>query len=136
MHGEIPPPSNVTRLARAIRSESVDGVPQIVYYQAGVGSVGNITNKAVGGAIGAGLAENVREAYTFIANNYSDSPPDELFFIGFSRGAFTARSVAGLIGHLGVLTKSGLPFFPVIYKVIEENLICLSCFFGSCWSKR
>ena len=117
MHGEIPPPSNVTRLGRAIHTESVEGIQQIVYYQAGVGSVGNITNKAIGGAVGAGLAEHVREAYSFIANNYSDSPPDEIFLVGFSRGAFTARSVAGLIGHIGVLTKSGLPYFSVIYKV-------------------
>lgn len=112
--GKIIPPSNVTRICRAIKTTSDDGIPQIVYYQSGVGSTGTLSNKVVGGAIGEGVAENVREAYSFVANNYS--PGDEIFLIGFSRGAFTARSIGGLIGAIGVLTKTGLSSFPVIYK--------------------
>ena len=57
----------------------------------------------------------MREAYSFVANNYEDG--DEIFMIGFSRGAFTARSVAGLIAGIGVLTKKGLVGLPVVYKV-------------------
>lgn len=76
--------------------------------------MGTVTNKVIGGATGEGLAENVREAYSFIANNYNLG--DEIFLIGFSRGAFTARSVGGLIGNFGVLTKAGLASFPIIYK--------------------
>lgn len=113
------PPSNVTRLTHAIRSFSGEGIQQIVYYQAGVGSTGILFNRFVGGSIGAGLADNVREAYAFICNNYFEG--DEIFLIGFSRGAFTARSVAGLICNIGVLTKKGLPSFPVIYKVILHD---------------
>ena len=113
-HGKMEPPSNVARLTRALRSSASDGTPQIVYYQAGIGSTGTISNKVIGGAIGEGLAENVREAYSFIANNYNVG--DEIFLIGFSRGAFTARSVGGLIANIGVLTKAGLASFPIIYK--------------------
>lgn len=113
-NGKLIPPSNVTRMTRAVRPQSKDGIQQIVYYQAGVGSTGSISNKVIGGATGDGVADNVREAYVFIANNWEDG--DEIFLIGFSRGAFTARSVGGLIGSLGLLTRAGLPSFPIIYK--------------------
>lgn len=112
--GQIAPPSNVTRITRAIPSVSADGIQQIVYYQAGVGSIGTAAGKAIGGISGWGLAEHVREAYTFIANNWSMG--DEIFLIGFSRGAFTARSVGGLISQIGVMTKRGLHTFPVVYQ--------------------
>lgn len=112
--GRIIPPSNITRLTRAIKSQSSSGIPQIVFYQAGVASVGTIGEKIVGGITGDGLAEYVRESYSFIANNYNEG--DEIFLIGFSRGAFTARSIGGLIGNIGILTKAGLASFPVIYQ--------------------
>ena len=115
----LPIPSNVTRLTRAIKSTSSDGISQIVYYQAGVGSQGGIFGRVVGGATGSGLAENVRVAYEFISNNYSWG--DEIFLVGFSRGAFTARSIAGMIGIIGVLTKAGLPFFAEIFKDFENR---------------
>lgn len=60
------------------------------------------------------MNQNVREAYAFIANNYERG--DEIILIGFSRGAFTARTVAGLISGIGVLTKKGLSYLPEIYK--------------------
>jgi len=53
--------------------------------------MGTLGNKIVQGISGDGLAEHVREAYSFIANNWN--PGDEIFLIGFSRGAFTARSI-------------------------------------------
>jgi uncharacterized protein (DUF2235 family) len=68
--------------------------------------------------MGLGLKENSREAYAFIANNYSHG--DEICLFGFSRGAYTARSVAGLIGALGVLTKDGMPHFNPIYQLYEK----------------
>jgi len=66
------------------------------------------------GATGQGLSENVREAYAFISNNYE--PGDEIFLLGFSRGAYTARSIAGLIGAVGLLTKRGLWALPEIFR--------------------
>jgi uncharacterized protein (DUF2235 family) len=87
---KITAPSNVTRFARALSKGAYEGQPnQLIYYQAGVGSTGGELAQIVGGATGAGLAENIREAYAFIASNYV--PGDELFLLGFSRGAFTAR---------------------------------------------
>jgi len=55
------------------------------------------------GAIGYGVNENILSAYNFLVNNYTIG--DELFFFGFSRGSFTCRSLAGLVGHFGILKQ-------------------------------
>jgi hypothetical protein len=60
------------------------------------------------------LGQNIREVYSFIATNYV--PGDEIIFIGFSRGAFTVRSVAGMIEEIGLLTRSGMDEFYPIFK--------------------
>ena len=109
----------MTRISRAIRAETSDGIQQVVYYQAGVGTGISLKDRLLGGAIGAGLAENIREAYSFIANNWA--PGDEIFLIGFSRGAYTARSVADLIGVMGLLTKAGMADFYAIFKDYQNS---------------
>ena len=59
-----------------------------------------------------GISENIRVAYAFIAKNYQ--PGDEIILIGFSRGAFTARSIAGFISAVGLLTsKAMVDFYPI-----------------------
>jgi uncharacterized protein (DUF2235 family) len=102
--------TNVSRLAWAIQAvDPRDGVMQIVFYQSGVGTEGDIVDKIKGAGLGLGLSHNVRDAYTFICNNYCDG--DEIFLFGFSRGAYTARSVAGLIGYAGLIGKRDLDRF-------------------------
>lgn len=64
------------------------------------------------------VVKNIREVYSFIANNYT--PGDEIILIGFSRGAFTARSVAGMISEIGLLTLDGMNSFYAIFKD-QEN---------------
>lgn len=96
-----PHPTNVAITAAAIRNSSKDG-PQIVYYDEGVGS-GAWHDQLLGGAIGKGLYERVVEAYKFLVFNHE--PGDEIFIFGFSRGAYTARSFAGLIHHVGVVNS-------------------------------
>ncbi|KAI0128746.1 hypothetical protein BJ170DRAFT_701492 [Xylariales sp. AK1849] len=107
-------PSNVTRISRAFARACGDGTFQIIYYQSGVGSRTGIVDKITGGAFGIGIAENIREAYSYICANYVDG--DEIVLIGFSRGAFTARSIAGLISNLGLLTREGMEYFYPIFK--------------------
>jgi uncharacterized protein (DUF2235 family) len=70
--------------------------------------------KITGGAIGVGLSRNVREAYAFVADNYCEG--DQLFLFGFSRGAYTARSVAGLIGWAGILHKGDMDDFALLWE--------------------
>ncbi|KAL5366696.1 hypothetical protein BJX96DRAFT_161376 [Aspergillus floccosus] len=114
------PPTNVTRISRAISSTGFTEengkktrISQIVYYQRGVGT-GLIGDKLGGGAIGLGLSSNVRAAYGFLADNFDDG--DEIFFFGFSRGAYTARAVAGLVTRFGLLTSRGMDNFPTVYN--------------------
>ena len=71
-----------------------------------------------------GLSENVREAYGFVAHNYKASTngqSDEIYLLGFSRGAFTARSVGGLIGSLGLLTKDAMKYFYYIFEYYSHQ---------------
>jgi uncharacterized protein (DUF2235 family) len=79
--------------------KGTDGLAQLVYYEIGV-------NGVLGGTLGKGLDENIRQAYEWLIENYDDG--DEIFIFGFSRGAYTARSLAGLITKLGIL-KPGSP---------------------------
>ncbi|MCJ1378912.1 hypothetical protein MMC17_002011 [Xylographa soralifera] len=117
--GQLPIPSNVTRILRALKVESFDGIPQVAHYEAGVGSQGGPVTRALGGATAEGISTNIRAGYDFISQNYV--PGDEIFLLGFSRGAFTARSVAGLIDNVGILTRAGLPYLDVIFKDFENR---------------
>lgn len=117
-HPQIP--TNVTRISRAILPESETG-PQIVYYQNGVGSQSySYTDQFLGGGLAIGLSENVREAYGFLAHNYNGPSDDEIYLFGFSRGAFTARSVAGMICSIGLLTKDSMKYFYYVFEDFEN----------------
>lgn len=61
----------------------------------------------------------MREGYQFLSSNYVAN--DEIFIFGFSRGAFTARSISGLVDVVGVLTKDGLPFLPEIFRDVQNR---------------
>ena len=90
--------TNIVRLANLVTVES-DGVDQISYYNSGVGSGGPI-DRFLGGAFGVGLKSNVKRGLMFLALNYDAG--DELYLFGFSRGAYTARALAGVIGTAGI----------------------------------
>jgi uncharacterized protein (DUF2235 family) len=98
--------TNVVRMAEVVASRAADGTPQIVYYDEGVGSgkaVAETADRVLGGAFGSGLMTKVEHAYRFLAFNYD--PGDEIYIFGFSRGAFTARSLAGLIRNCGIVEQ-------------------------------
>ncbi|KAF2111795.1 hypothetical protein BDV96DRAFT_466860, partial [Lophiotrema nucula] len=119
VNGKLPIPSNVTRISRAIKPVSQDGIPQIVFYHFGVGTQGGKLDRIISGATGEGLGDAVQTCYSFLANNYH--PGDEVFLLGFSRGAFTARSVAGLVATIGLLTKKGLNSLPEIHRDVQHR---------------
>jgi uncharacterized protein (DUF2235 family) len=94
-----PSKTNVAKVALAVRPRSAAGTEQRVYYHSGVGT--NRREKLRGGAFGVGLSRNVLDAYRFLIHTYQ--PGDALYLFGFSRGAFTARSLAGLVYNCGIL---------------------------------
>lgn len=101
--GEENSPSNVTRLARSLnRVAKQDGKvwQQIVWYDSGIGTTSGWLGKKLEGAIGAGIEGNIIEAYNFVVLNWT--PGDQVLCFGFSRGAYTARSIAGLISDIGI----------------------------------
>ena len=96
---EVDSNTNVWRMKALCAPTSTDGKTQLAYYEIGV-------NGVVGGSTGKGLDENIRRAYEWLVENYNSG--DEIFIFGFSRGAYTARSLAGLVAKLGIL-KPGSP---------------------------
>jgi uncharacterized protein (DUF2235 family) len=113
-----PCPTNVAKLALSIAATGADGREQRVYYHPGVGT--GRWDHIRGGAFGYGLSANVLDAYQFLVDNYE--PDDELFFFGFSRGAFTARSAAGFVRNCGILRRRERERIPAAYALYRDRL--------------
>ncbi len=104
---------------------------QLVYYDPGVGtfgaenSVSQIYRKAIelrGMATGWGLDANVKEAYRFLVDNYQKTPDgerDRIFIFGFSRGAYTARVLAGFIHAFGLMEPRNLNLLHYVYRAYK-----------------
>jgi uncharacterized protein (DUF2235 family) len=106
-----PAVSNIVKIAEAVRlSTTLEGtgehIGQRVFYADGPGSHGYLADKLLGGACGLGLDANLSTLYWQLTLNWE--PGDEIFIFGFSRGAYTARSLAGMINRLGLLTTRAL----------------------------
>lgn len=78
-----------------------DGSEVVLFYDQGVGT--DWFSRLVGGGVGVGLSDNVRDAYHFLGHNYV--PGSEIYVFGFSRGAYTARSLCGFIKAAGLLQR-------------------------------
>ncbi len=104
-HG-VPVPTNVVQLYNAVDERDRQGTAQHRYYHPGVGTNGSWWDKVVGGGTGSGLNRNIMSAYRELCDHYKAE--DHIFLFGFSRGAYTVRSLAGLISYAGLLDLSGL----------------------------
>jgi uncharacterized protein (DUF2235 family) len=93
--------TNIWRMRALCAETSIDGARQTIYYDQGVGT--RFGEYFCGGMFGYGLDRNVRAAYRWLIETYS--PGDDIFLFGFSRGAFTARSLTGLIARCGLLQR-------------------------------
>jgi hypothetical protein len=100
-HG-LPAPTNVVKLSNAL----VHDEAQSAYYHPGVGTGRNWWSRLVGGGTGEGLDQNIMSAYRWLAGHYR--PGDRIFLFGFSRGAYTVRSLGGLITKCGLLDLAAL----------------------------
>ena len=104
--------TNVVKLVQMLAQSSADP-DQMVFYDPGVGNPGELpgatwadgisrwAQRVAGLAFGRGVYENMADCYLFLMRHYQ--PGDQIYIFGFSRGAFTARSVAGLVNQFGVL---------------------------------
>ena len=86
---------------RSCGGRAVDGSEVLLFYDQGVGT--DWFSRLVGGAAGIGLSDNVRDAYHFLGQNFV--PGSEIYVFGFSRGAYTARSLCGFIKAAGLLAR-------------------------------
>jgi uncharacterized protein (DUF2235 family) len=93
--------TNVSKLASALARTDAEGNPQILCYLEGVGT--HPEERIGGGAFGSGLSINLLRAYRFLVETYEAG--DSLHFFGFSRGAFTVRSLAGMLANSGLLRR-------------------------------
>lgn len=129
-------PTNVAKLAFAVAgvddADPEAPVAQIVYYDSGVGTpfahtdkswfnrmVSGIRRKRQG-AFGGGLEEKIYEAYRFLALNYRQG--DEIWLFGFSRGAYTARSLAGMIYNSGLVHRRNVGEIARAYELYRSEL--------------
>lgn len=110
-------PTNVAKMARALLPVDEAGLSQLIYYHPGVGT-GDRLDRLLGGAFGFGLSANIQSAYAFLADNFR--PGDAIFLFGFSRGAYTVRSLAGVIGLVGLLEKPDMQHFEQIYRIYRS----------------
>ncbi len=94
--------SNVSKIKKLVLDAAPDGVQQVTQYIAGVGT-GSTFDKLFGGLTGAGVTQNVLDGYNHLAAHYE--PGDEIYLFGFSRGAYTARAIAGMIGDCGLAKR-------------------------------
>jgi len=88
--------TNVYKLYKALLTTAT----QVPHYDDGVGADSSFLAHFLGGAFGEGLFQKIKEGYTTIAHDYNDG--DSIYLFGFSRVAYTARSIAGMLGACGI----------------------------------
>jgi uncharacterized protein (DUF2235 family) len=117
--------SNVVKLHSTL---IIEGARQTAYYHPGVGTMGAPTahnriskwwSIITGLAFGAGLLANVGDAYRYLMNVYEDG--DQVFLFGFSRGAYTARAIAGVLHMFGLLYPGNEGLIPYVIRLYAKR---------------
>jgi uncharacterized protein (DUF2235 family) len=101
-HGPAAQPNDTN--VRKLYELLLDDPSQLKYYDSGVGTDGSPFEHFFGGSMGAGLFQKIQDGYGFLS--YVWDPGDEIYIFGFSRGAYTARSLGGMIANFGVPNKN------------------------------
>jgi len=113
--------TNVEKIYKCITPSDRNGIQQLKFYDEGVGTGPGFWNKLVGGVTGAGIDKNIKDTYKFLMWNYE--PGDEIYLFGFSRGAYTARSLGGLIRNCGILRPENLHLVDEAYELYRDRTI-------------
>lgn len=101
----LPSPTNVVKLYNALAAADAKGTEQKFYYHPGVGTDGTWVKRFLGGSTGKGLDQNIMSGYNWLARTYREG--DRIWLFGFSRGAYTVRSLGGMISKCGLLDLPG-----------------------------
>jgi uncharacterized protein (DUF2235 family) len=109
--------TNVCRLHEAVLPQGSDGRVQKSWYDKGVGT--DWYNRLAGGIAGVGLSRNIRQGYGHLAEHYEAG--DEIFVFGFSRGAYTARSLVGMIRNCGLLRQPDPELVHEAYQIYRTR---------------
>jgi uncharacterized protein (DUF2235 family) len=107
-------PSYKAAGAPLIKPQATDGTAQMTFYHKGVGDDPDLLKHLLGGAIGLGLKQIVQDAYQTVVANFASG--DEIYIIGFSRGAYAARALAGLIGASGIQRSPDTEGFETVWN--------------------
>ncbi|KAG8732832.1 hypothetical protein FRC11_010666 [Ceratobasidium sp. 423] len=117
--------SNIVQFIHLLGKDNPDN--QMVYYQAGIGTtskgfitpVGVAISKAADMALAHGLQNHVIEGYEFLMQNYREG--DKICLFGFSRGAYTARALAGMLHKVGLLPRANFQQVPFAYHMYQRD---------------
>lgn len=118
--------SNVIKLYKTL----VCNDAQIAYYHPGVGTMGSRNaltpigkwwTRVIGLAFGYGISENVADVYQFLMSNFRSG--DNVYVFGFSRGAYTARALCGMLHIVGLLTEGNEALIPYAIRMIKRKEI-------------
>ncbi|CAE6468784.1 unnamed protein product [Rhizoctonia solani] len=115
--------SNIVRFVQLLKKD--DKTKQMVYYQTGIGTVGQQgqfgtkISQTLDTMIASGLGNHVRGGYEFLMQNYSDG--DRISLFGFSRGAYTARALAGMLHKVGLLPAYNHEQVPFAYDMFKRD---------------
>ncbi|KAG9087036.1 hypothetical protein FS749_003215 [Ceratobasidium sp. UAMH 11750] len=117
--------SNIVQFFQLLKKD--DRNKQMVYYQAGIGTsskhfitpVGVALAKAADMAVAHGLSDHVTDGYEFLMQNYIEG--DKIALFGFSRGAYTARALAGMLHKVGLLPPFNYQQIPFAYHMYQRD---------------
>jgi len=124
-------PTNVLTFARHVLPQDDDGIKQIVFYDWGIGSY---HDELSAGGLGVGLEKNVMDGYRFLVHNYELG--DEIYMFGFSRGAYTIRSLCGLINNCSILKSSNGALIEKAFDIYKTKKYKVKSQFSVDWRDK
>src|SRR5258707_60957 len=118
--------SNVIKLYKTLVCDDT----QVAYYHPGLGTmgarnalswIGKTWTRLIGLAFGYGISDNVADAYQFLMRNFQAD--DRIYIFGFSRGAYTARALSGILHLAGLLGESNDALLPYAIRMVKQKQI-------------
>jgi uncharacterized protein (DUF2235 family) len=111
--------TNVAKMYECICHTGASDIKQVKLYDEGVGTGYSWNDRLLSGAAGAGIDKKIKDVYEFFVLNYERG--DEIYLFGFSRGAYTARSIAGFIRNCGILKKEYIHLVDKAYAYYRDR---------------